>query len=309
MRFPVRYIFSRSSTFLFLILLQLPTLAQSPFVYDLGFQKRIQSWEWTADVLFQYKQSDKRMLSVQNRFSSELFERGLIGDQWRDENTFAASFQQNVRSGISLISNLDTRLFSDDNTQVKFNKHLLSQALQWRPNSHFRIQPEAGWTIERAFGQQDQGPFTQIQLRLNDIDLGGYILDGDFNSNFRLFPDRKNQEHQFVSGWHKSFSEFAEDSLRLGYKFSESRYYIRPTNALEALGILTPRESVFIDEQFLTNQLNYRISSNGAISILSNVSNRSIRRNSDATGNEENKREEFTVDNQFQMIQTSLACS
>ncbi|MEL6823393.1 MAG: hypothetical protein AAFP70_16665, partial [Calditrichota bacterium] len=272
--------------------------AQQP-QYTLSLDKRFISWSWLGTFNGNFSTGNNATLSLQNRFQSNLYRQNASDERWKDENTFALSWQKQFRPNLNLRSYLNSRMFSDENTSVEFNKHLLAQELTWKPIKKVFIQPALGWTTEEAFDSRDQAIYTRLGIKLSNFDMGEYRNFTDLNSEVRFFPDRKNQDHSIFTGWNTNFSEFASDSLRVGYQYSESRYFLNPTSTFLDRGIDAPREQVVINSQFLFNQLNYRISSTGNLLMLTTLRNRILNQSNPDTVLQ---RDEFSLENQFQYV-------
>ena len=279
---------------LFNCLTFIPATAQSPTVYTLEMQKNFISWNWLMDLNTQVKTGNKSVFSLHNRFVSHLFEQSAAADKWRDENTLQTSWQLPLAAQLTTRSFINSRILSDENTLVDFSKHLIGQELQWQAHPKIKLTPAIGFALEEAFNNNDQAWYSSLGLKINRLDMGGYLNSSDLNSVIRAFPDRQNQEHTFFTGWNKRFSDFASDSIRIGYQFSESRYYLSP-----GANDLSPLEKVSVIARFLSNQLNYQTSKHSFLSLLTNFRSRAINQINPSLNN---LREEVGLENQVQFV-------
>lgn len=280
-----------------------PLWAQSPSSYQLDFRKNNTSWVWLANLNASVKTGAASHLQLSNQFTTNLYRQSFQTDKWRDENTLGVSWNRAISPRLSARTLLESRVFSDENTSVRFSKHLIAQEVSLEPLPRLKVIPALGWTVEDAFDRQDQGWYGRLGLSLSKFDMSGYLNNTELNSVIRSFPGRKNQEFSFFTGWTRQFSEFAVDSIRVGYQFSENRFYISPLQITSAVS--NPQEQVLINARFLFNQLNYKTSENTALAILTNFKNRDIDQSNPSL---KNRREELSLENQinFQVQWSSL---
>ena len=246
--------------------------AQSPFDYQVEMKKNFLSWGWNAGVTSHIKTGDSAFFSINDQFRSQLYRQNSEADKWRDENTLYMGWQIPLNRYFSTRSLVESRIFADENTVVEFSKHLAAQELLFRPLPKVEIFPAAGVALEEAFSQQDAGWYGHLGTKINRLDMGGYLNTTDLKSTYRGFPGRKNQAHTFQTGWSKQFSEYASDSIRVGYQYSESRYYLRPV----AVDSSSNLETVTAIGRFLSNQLLYRFSRRSLLMIATTFRNQSV---------------------------------
>ncbi len=286
----------------FYLLLLFPAsllIAQQPSEYTLTLNKRFISWSWLTTFNGNYNIGQNSTLGIQNQFRSNLYRQNASDERWKDENTFVLGWERVLNPKLSLRSYLNSRIFSDENTSVEFNKHLLAQEAMYKPSKRVLIKPALGWTTEQAFDNRDQAIYTRLGIRLSKFDMGDYRNSTDLSSEVRFFPDRKNQDHSLFTGWNTNFSKLASDSLRVGYQYSESRYFLNPTATFLERGIEAPQEQVIINTQFLFNQLTYRTSPSANLVLLTTLRNRALDQSNPDTLLQ---REEFALENQFQYV-------
>ena len=281
----------------------LPLPAQTPSLYQLDFRKDYISWMWQGKLQSAIKTGKQSQLTLNEQFSSNLFRQSAQGDKWRDDNEFRLAWRQPLSRVFQTRSLIDSKIFSDENAGREFSRHLLAQELTVQLHPQVRLTPALGLAVEEAFNNRDQGWYTRAGLKIDRLDMGGYINNSDLNSTIRAFPGRRNLEHSFFTGWSKDFSQYASDSLRIGYQLSESRYFINPgqSSILEA-----PREQVVINARFLANQLQYRLSERSFLAVLTNLKNRSIDQQTPSLSIADsvtiNLRKEFSLENQIQHL-------
>ena len=280
-------------------------LSQTGSQFRLSLNKDNISWIWHGDLLFTTRAWNRSQIDFSNKFSSVLLRETAFQNNWQDENQFRVVWRIPLVFRLETRSILQSKIFSDDNTKLQFNKNLLAQELSIRVHPLIKIEPAAGWAIEESFGIQDDGPYAKIGLRINNLDMGGYLNSTDYKSILLGFPDRKNQEHSIFTSWKKQFSGSAFDSLRIGYQYLENRFYIRLDPNIVKAQITRPSrslpldigvEQVIIKDRFVNNQLRYIISRNSNLSILTELRNRNIDRSNLMFNN---RREELFFGNQF----------
>jgi hypothetical protein len=136
-------------------------------------------------------------------------------------------------------------------------------------------------------------------LEINKLDMGGYLNSTDLNSVVRGFPGRKNQEHSFFTSWNKEFSDRSSDSLRIGYQYSDNKYYLAQNNSNsqqpDAL------EEVTINARFVNNELTYQTGEASRLSVITEFKNRMINQDNPFLETA-NRRQEIFVSNQFNYL-------
>lgn len=282
-----------------LIILVLPfcLFSQAPSHYQLDFNKDYISYMWLARFQAAVKTGGQSEVSVNNQFSSVLFRQTAQIDKWRDENTFGFQWSTPFNSFFQPRTLIQSRIFSDENTNREFNKHVATEELVLNINPQIQVVPGLGYAMEKAFDSQDAGLHYRFGLDVTNLDMGGYYNYTDLQSNVYNFPGRKNQDHSFFTAWTRQFSNYASDSLRVGYQFSESRYYINPGTS----GLTDPQEQVIIHARFLFNKLQYKMSESSIFSILTNFRNRNIDQ-SNPFPDSKRLRRELVIENQFEYI-------
>lgn len=287
----MRYILLNPVALCLIISLTATGQPSPPSGYSLELKKDFNSWRWSANLNTTLNTVGKSTLDFRNQFNSDLFRESSRRNTWRDENTLNIAWQMPISSLFQVRTLLESRIFSDENNLVKFSKHLLAEELVVRVHPRIHLKPAFGAALEEAFGEQDQGWYSHLGLSISKLDMGGYLNSTDARSVIRAFPGRKNQEHTFFTAWNKQFSEYARDSLRVGYQFSESRYYIAPVSGQ------VPQEQVFINARFLFNQLQYRLSEYSSMAVITSFKNRDIDQRNPTL---KNRRKEISLENQFQ---------
>lgn len=282
-----------------LIILVLPfcLFAQAPAQYQLDFNKDYISYMWLARFQAEVKTGGQSELSVSNQFSSTLFRQTALIDKWRDENTFGLQWSTPLNSLFQPRTLIQSRMFSDENTNREFNKHVVTQELVLDIDPKVQVVPGLGYATEKAFSSQDAGLHYRFGLDVSNLDMGGYYNYTDLQSNVYNFPGRKNQDHSFFTAWTRQFSSYASDSLQVGYQFSESRYYINPGTS----GLIAPQEQVIIHARFLFNRLQYKISDYSIFSILTNFRSRNIDQGNPFADSKRLRRE-LAIENQFEYL-------
>ncbi len=259
--------------------------AQTATQYELQLSKDNISWLWLGHLRFQMGTDTTARLTLENRFSSHLYRAMRTDKKWKDDNVFDISWQKRMSPLWYLRTRFQSKIFSDENTFVKFSKHYLMQELVFRPRPEIAVTPAAGWAVEDIFGIRDQGFLGRLQMKIQRWDMGGYLNDTDLSSEVRAFPGRRNQELRFFTSWHKQFSPYARDSIRVGYQFTQSRYYLPNTQALE---------QVLINARFLENELQYQTSPQSMVLVQTSFRNRDI---DQSNPNLQNRRKEIFLGN------------
>lgn len=271
--------------------------AQEASQLELRLDKENISWIWIGNLYYKTQTWRQSQVQIDNRFSSNLYSETTRENKWKDENNFKMSWFNPISDIIEARTIFDSRVFSDENTSTKFNKHLAAQEVTIRLHPKIKVMPAVGWTLEEIFNRQDQGWYSKLGLEINKLDMGGYLNTTDVNSEIRGFPGRKNQEHTFFTSWNKEFSKQAGDSLRIGYQFSDKKYYLAGNVPREAEE--NALEQVTINARFLSNQLNYRTGEKSRLSVLTEFKNRSINQTNPSL---ENRRKEIFISNQFDYL-------
>lgn len=264
--------------------------AQNPSRLEMLLNKENISWVWEGNLFLAAKAWRQSQLQIENKFSSNLYSETFQQNRWKDENNFKMSWSHPVSDKIQTSTLIDSKIFSDENTNIEFNKHVAAQELSLNFHPKISIKPALGWTVEEIYGRQDQGWYSKLGLEINKLDMGGYLNSTHANSVIRDFPGRKNQEHTFFTGWVRQFSDRSADSVRIGYQFSENRYYLsQGSNNLE---------EVTINARFVNNQLTYQTGDASRFSVTTEFKNRQLSQ-TNPTQQAANRRKEIFVANQF----------
>lgn len=250
------------------VFLPLAASAQDPPTYQLDLRKDYVAWNWSGAVDY----APLPGLRISDRFRSTLYQQVAERDQWRDENTLEVRWRRPLGARLQSETQLSSRYISDDNTSREFSTAVAAQGLRIALHPNITLSPSLGWTVEDAFDEQDGGWYLHNGLRISRLDMGGYLNHTDVNSVIRAIPGRRNQEHTLYTAWSKRFSEYASDSLRVGYQFSENRSYVAPP----APGLPTPQEQVIINARFIYNQIDYRFSPRSVLAIATDFRSRSL---------------------------------
>lgn len=284
--------------FILLCWLSLISFAQQPpsNIYRVDLKKEFSSWLWIAYLKTTVKTGEKSTLTFSDHFYSSLFRRSSE-DKWRDDNLFNLSWHLAPSAKFATRSFISSKILADENTGRSFNKHLLAQEILYNPHPKIQLQPAIGVALEEAFDIQDQGWYASAGVDISKLDMGGYLNYTDLKSTIRGFPGRKNQEHSFFTAWNKKFSQYATDSLRIGFQLLENRYFIS-----------SGMEEVFINSRFLYNELQYRLSGASFLNVLTNFKNRTIDQRTPTPFAETpdsvriNLRKELILENQFEHL-------
>jgi hypothetical protein len=271
----------------FLISLPVLTQAQSPNYFRTQVLRDQFRWLWIGELKFSSRFLRQSDFNFSNVFSSDLLSASDEENKWKDNNNLAMDWFYPISTKLFTRTILTSQIFSDENTRTEFHKNILAQELSVQLHPKVKFKPALGWTVEEVFGTQDQGWYSQVGLVVSKLDINGYVNTTDFNSVIKGFPGRKNQTHSIYTGWQKQFSNVANDSLWLGYQFSEKRYYL--------IGGID-QEQVIINDRFINNLLNYRTSSSSRFTLLTSFKNRDI---DQSNPDFNNRRKEILFSNQF----------
>ncbi|MFZ0390058.1 MAG: hypothetical protein WAN36_06325, partial [Calditrichia bacterium] len=262
------------------------------------------SWTWRGQLNYNSPFAENHRFFLKEEFTSNLFRQSARENNWKDENTLESGWRYHLSQRWDAVTRLKSHIFSDENSFVKFSKHLLMEELAYTYEKKVRVAPAIGWAAEDIYSFRDQGWYTQIDVDVNNTDLGGYLGSGDGFSAVYWFPNRKNQEHRYFLSFEKEFSEYARDSIRVGYEFVKNAYYISPADTGDNL------ENVEINARYLYNRLNYRLSGRSRLNVETTIKNRDILQENPAL---RNRRDEFNLNNnvevqyQGQKVQGRLA--
>ncbi len=241
--------------------------------YRLTLSKDNISWMWQGYLKFDQGRGTNNNFYIRNNFSSNLFKQTIQGNRWKDENNFNAYWQRRLSSDFSTATKIRSHVFSDENAFVKFSKHRVMQEVSYQPTQKLNIAPAVGWATEDIGSFQDKGWYTEMNLNVNNYDLGGYINNTDAFASYYFFPGRQNQEHKYFMSFKKAFSKFASDSFQIGYQFTQNSYPLsRQTHTSEVRQL----EDVEINSRFLYNRLLYKFSDVSVINVETQLKNRDV---------------------------------
>lgn len=275
-----------------LLLLVLYAGAQPPAPgrsYEIGLAKDNLSWMWQARFYGNYSAGLKSRFFLNNQFDSNLFRETTSSNKWKDENNLETGWIYRTGTRWTLSTRLKSHVFSDENSFVKFSKHLLMQEVAYRPAEKVQLTPALGWASEDIYSFRDQGWYTQLEMQVTDYDLWGYHNSTTTRSAWFFFPGRKNQEHKYYTGFKKEFSRFARDSIQVGYEFIENSYHLAQEGKLE---------NVEVNARYLFNQLNYDMSDHTTFELQTRLQNRDVSQNNPALLN---RREELNLLNNMKL--------
>ncbi len=240
--------------------------------YQLNLLKDNLSWMWFSGLNLDIKINSRTQFVVNNQFTSNLFLETVKGNKWRDENTFKGYLSYDLSSPFKTSTQFRSRVFSDENSFVKFSKHIIFQQIDYDPISKVKVAPALGWASEDIYSIRDQGWYSQINSHVNGYDLGSYTNTSQGFSSLYYYPNRKNQEHRYFTAFNKQFSALARDSLQIGYEFIDNSYPI-PSIGSENV---TNLEDVGINSRYLYNELDYKFSSLSNLTVETKIQTRDI---------------------------------
>ena len=239
-------------------------------IYRVNLSKDNLSWLWLGHLQLNYQTSDKSSFFLQNHFTSSLFQKTIQGDRWRDDNDLIASWIYRFNNSMEASTEAKSEMYSDRSGVSKFSKQFLMEQISFIPRSNIFLKPALGFTYEDIYGYQDQGWYTQFEVKVKNYDLSSYNNNVDGISSLYFFPDRRNQEHHYFIAFSKDFSIQATDSIRIGYEFIENSYPIVLSTSQEIRNI----EAVGINTRFLYNELIYRLSNQSFFNIQTQLQTR-----------------------------------
>ena len=240
--------------------------------YYLNVFKDNLSWNWLGQIHWETSSQAGSRFYFDNQFTSNLFLETVRNNKWRDENNLLTFLSYNISSKFRTTSHIKSTIFSDDNTSLKFSKHIFFQEVDFKPKKKFSISPSLGWASEDIFNFRDQGLYSQIKLDVRSYDLGGYSTSTKGFTSLFFYPDRKNQEHRYFLAFRKQFSEQASDSFQVGYELVENSYPLPPGADQQTKEL----EDVGINSRYLYNDLSYRISNKSVFQIETKLQDRDI---------------------------------
>ncbi|RMG67060.1 MAG: hypothetical protein D6715_05510 [Calditrichaeota bacterium] len=284
----------RMPLIVFCVLVAGRLFAQQAPRFALQLEKDVVSWNWQGLLQWQTATWHRGGLEVFNRFTSNLFRESRDDRKWKDENQLQLQWGTPLSKRLRLGARLESRVFSDQNSFVQFSKHVLAAEADISLSRNIHLLPASGLAVEETYDLRDQGWYGRMGLKINRLDMGGYLNYTDLNSVVRAFPGRRNQEHNFFTGWSTHFSEQASDSIRLGYQFAENRYYLAQADPLSP-GV-NALEQVVIHARILFNQLNYQVTPQSRLTVQTQFKDRDIDQTNPFL---ENRRQELVLENQI----------
>lgn len=235
--------------------------------YQLNFSKDNISWIWLGRLNVNHHQGSKSLFFLNNDYNGNLFRETRFGNKWKDENKMQSGWQYRLWESVQSTVMFRSHLFSDENANVEFRKYLVMEKLSYSPGEKIQIAPALGWAVENIYGFDDQGWYTQVDLDVRDYNLAGYINHSQASSSIYFFPGRRNQEHRYYTAFSKQFSQYAADSIRVGYEFRDNSYYISGGSNLE---------NVESNSRFLYNRLQYHFSRKADFEIETRLRSRDV---------------------------------
>jgi len=258
-------------TLIFLSLLPELIYSQNGQYYLNVFKDNL-SWNWLGQLSWESSSQGRSQFYFDNQFSSNLFLETVRNNKWRDENNLRTYWSYSFNSRFKTTSQIKSQIFSDDNTTLKFSKHIFFQEIDFKPQKKISISPSLGWASEDIFNYRDQGLYSQVKLDVRNYDLGGYSTSTSGFTSLFFYPDRRNQEHRYFLAFRKQFSEQASDSFQVGYELVENSYPLPPGADQQVKEL----EDVGINSRYLYNDLSYRISSRSTFQIETKLQDRDI---------------------------------
>ncbi|GAB4369026.1 MAG: hypothetical protein Kow0042_10500 [Calditrichia bacterium] len=235
--------------------------------YNLSLSKDNISYYWLGQLQWDKRLGVKNSFAISNKFVSNLYQESQTGDKWKDENNLKANWAYRFNSKLGTAFIIRSHIFSDQNSTVQFNKHVAMQEVSFYPNSHIRVAPALGWAKEDIYRHADDGWYSQMKVEIRDYDMSGYINRSDAFSGIYFYTGRKNQEHRYFTSFNKKFSDFARDSIRVGYEYVQNSYYLARGQDLE---------DVVVNARFLNNHLQYDISRRSLLEVQTRVQTRDV---------------------------------
>lgn len=258
--------------------------------YQIGVSKDNLSWFWEGRLELSANSGSKSQFLLKNRFLSNLFRSGNLDNKWKDENNLTGSWSLWYRPYLKISTNFISHIFSDENTFVKFSKHLLVERFEYHPHKSIKLAPGIGYATEDIYSFRDRGWYTEFNMDIRDYELGGYHNTTSGKSSWFFFPGRRNQEHKIFLSFRKDFSAYASDSLQVGYEFRENAYHLAQSQNLE---------NVEVNARYLYNMLVYSLTRNSRFDLETRVQNRDVfQTNPDL----QNQRKEFSLNNRLRYI-------
>ncbi len=240
--------------------------AQQPALYSIHFDKGNVNWQWQGKLVY-LKRWFNWQLAIQESFQSNLY-RGLTQNQnWKDLNDFQVYLQRQFRGPLKWQGGIKSRVLSDQTTDLRFSQHTAYQKLIWQVRQGVELAPVIGWSWEESFGFGDNGLYSGLEFQIKDVDLGGYRTASRISGNYKAFPERKNRDYQIFTSFYRQFSPQASDSLMVRFSTGVNRYYLSAAGALE---------SVSLQEQSISNLLNYAFSSHQKLQIRTRFQKRNL---------------------------------
>lgn len=241
-----------------------PDSIPAPFYWQQEMTKHNTSWQWLQVVAVQKKYNTGHYWNARNTFNSTLLIPAAGKKQWKDENRFSFIYQSPWYGLYGRSWFLDDR---QTGSGQKFANHVLG--LQTAPLSvtEFTIQPFTGYQYARNRQFEDWGWDAGLRLSADQLPLPEY--DGSLfgSTDFDLFPNRKNWEHQAGFVISKKFSDFAADSLRYRFHETQKQFF-----GIDQDSIL----QVNLFERNLENLLTYRLSSRSELRYLTKMESRQV---------------------------------
>ncbi len=261
-----------------------------PGNYQIGISKDNLSWFWEGRLNLSTSLRSRGQFYLKNRFLSNLFRESVLDNKWKDENNLEGGWSILFRPHLKFSTHFISHIFSDENTFVKFSKHLLVERLEYQPRPEIRITPGLGYATEDIYSFRDRGWYSEFDVNVNDYQFYGYRNTTRAKSAWFFFPGRRNQEHKVFVAFRKEFSALASDSLQVGYEFRENAYHLAQTYDLE---------NVEVNGRYLYNLLIYSLTRNARFDLETRMQNRDVFQENP---NLQNWRKEFSLNNRLRYV-------
>lgn len=282
--------------FIVIIFIKSLSLAD-PAEYQLNLFKDNLSWNWQGRFLWDSGEEGRSRFYLLDGFSSNLFVQSRVEDKWRDENNLTGYWSHHLSNTFSTATHVKSQVYSDQNSFVKFSKHLFFQELGVKLDKGVTISPSLGWTTEDIYNYRDQGFYSQMKMDISRLDFSGYENNTNGFSSLFIFSGRRNQDHRYYTSFKRKFSDQADDSLQVGYEYVDNRYPL-PPSVNQPLKVM---EDVVINSRYLYNNLNYRISGSSLFQVETKLQSRDV---SQSNPNLLNHREELNFANRIGYLRT-----
>ena len=225
--------------FLFVILgfISFPVFSQvSQPAIDFNFQQNYNSYTWKENINYRKNFSNRRLLSFNNQYVSNLLRTTLAQNKWRDNAQFSLLYQQPFRNSIDQIFQATSSTYIDKQTgyENSARTYLFSWGLQRPFFKKIHIKSLLGEKWDRRQGQQDRGLYYLTNATLSPSSWQGYV--NKFKLNWQGSNLGRRRDYDFGVGYKiaKEFYPGTLDSLSLQLYNSRRDYYISTKGDLES---------------------------------------------------------------------------